>query len=157
MCSCGLETALCHLQLNRAIRYIPQALSRRRVRRESPTERRPDNGRTERTPPTPQSCFGRTAGHEATAGIMILASAMSHIVGRPAIRMEGGTINPMERLCPPPSASAFDSIVNTDNTAPPTGAKSVVILEYHVWKEEVPWLQNNRFWSAALLLKTDQP
>ena len=69
-------------------------------------ERRGGSGRTERTPPAPQSCFGRTAGHEATAGIMILASAMSHIVGRPAIRMEGGTINPMERLCPPPSGES---------------------------------------------------
>lgn len=31
--------------------------------------------------------------------MMILAMAMGHTVGRPVMRMGGGTINPMERLC----------------------------------------------------------
>ena len=39
----------------------------------------------------------------------ILALAMRHSVGRPAIRMGGGTVkNPMERQAQPPSVFAFD-------------------------------------------------
>ncbi len=43
---------------------------------------------------------------------MILASAICHSVGRPATGMGGGTKNPMERLCQPPSDVAFVYIVN---------------------------------------------
>ena len=57
---------------------------------------------------------------------MILASAMSHIVGRPATGIGGGTKNPMERLCQPPSDTALVYIVNNESTAPPNGAKYVV-------------------------------
>ena len=57
---------------------------------------------------------------------MILASAMSHIVGRPATGIGGGTKNPMERLCQPPSDTALVYIVNIESTAPPNGAKYVV-------------------------------
>lgn len=35
--------------------------------------------------------------------MMILAMAMGHTVGRPVMRMGGGTINPMEQLCRLPS------------------------------------------------------
>ena len=72
-----------------------------------PRERRPDTGRTERTGPAPQSCYGTAAGHELHMGMMILASAMRHSVGRPATGMGGGTINPMERPCQPPSDPAL--------------------------------------------------
>ena len=51
--------------------------------------------------------YGTAAGDEARIGMMILASAMRHSVGRPATGMGGGTLNPMERLCQPPSESAF--------------------------------------------------
>ena len=40
---------------------------------------------------------GNAAGHEAHTGMMILALTMSHIVGRPATEIGGGTKNPMER------------------------------------------------------------
>ena len=49
-----------------------------------------DQGRT--------AADGNAVGHEARTGIMILALTMSHIVGRPATRIGGGTKNPMERL-----------------------------------------------------------
>ena len=39
--------------------------------------------------------------------MMILAMAMGHTVGRPVMRMGGGTINPMERLCQLPSDLPF--------------------------------------------------
>lgn len=39
--------------------------------------------------------------------MMILAMAMGHTVGRPVMRMGGGTINPMERLCQLPSEPPF--------------------------------------------------
>ena len=54
-----------------------------------------------------KAAYGTAAGDEARTGMMILALAMRHSVGRPATGMGGGTINPMERLCPPPSESAF--------------------------------------------------
>ena len=72
-----------------------------------PREGRPDNGRTERTRPAPQSSYGKAAGHAPHTGIMILASAMRHSVGRPATGMGGGTKNPMERPSQPPSEPAF--------------------------------------------------
>ena len=87
-------------------------------------ERRPDTGRTERTGPAPQSCYGTAAGHEPHTG-EILASAMRHSVGRPATGMGGGTKNPMERLCQPPSEPAFALYREQLNTAPPDGAKFV--------------------------------
>ena len=37
----------------------------------------------------------------------LLAMAMGHTVGRPVMRMGGGTINPMERLCQLPSDLPF--------------------------------------------------
>ena len=39
--------------------------------------------------------------------MMILAMAMGHTVGRPVMRMGGGTKNPMERLCQLPSDLPF--------------------------------------------------
>ena len=54
-----------------------------------------------------KAAYGTAAGDEAHTGMMILASAMRHSVGRPATGMGGGTLNPMERLCQPPSESAF--------------------------------------------------
>lgn len=57
--------------------------------------------------------------------MMILASAMRHSVGRPATGMGGGTKNPMERLCQPPSEPAFALYREQPNTAPPDGAKFV--------------------------------
>lgn len=57
---------------------------------------------------------------------MILASAMRHSVGRPATGMGGGTKNPMERLCQPPSEAAFVLYREQENIAPPNGAKFVV-------------------------------
>ena len=90
-----------------------------------PRDRRPDTGRTERTGPAPQSCYGTAAGHELHMGMMILASAMRHSVGRPATGMGGGTKNPMERLCQPPSEPAFALYREQLNTAPPDGAKFV--------------------------------
>ena len=39
--------------------------------------------------------------------MMILAMAMGHTVGRPVMRMGGGTKNPMERLCQLPSGLPF--------------------------------------------------
>ena len=67
---------------------------------------------------------GTAAGHETYAGL-ILASAMRHSVGRPATGMGGGTKNPMERLCQPPSEPAFALYREQLNTAPPDGAKFV--------------------------------
>ena len=58
--------------------------------------------------------------------MMILASAMRHSVGRPATGMGGGTINPMERLCQPPSDPAFVLYREQPNTVPPSGAEFVV-------------------------------
>lgn len=46
----------------------------------------------ERETSAPQDCLGRQHGHDPHAEIMILALAMSHIVERPAIRMEGGAL-----------------------------------------------------------------
>ena len=50
---------------------------------------------------------------------------MRHSVGRPATGMGGGTKNPMERLCQPPSEPAFALYREQLNTAPPDGAKFV--------------------------------
>ena len=45
--------------------------------------------------------LGRADGQDTYTGIMILALATRHRVERPAISMEGGTLIPMERPCPP--------------------------------------------------------
>jgi len=47
--------------------------------------------------------------------MMILAMAMGHTVGRPVMRMGGGTINPMEQLCQLPSEKPLDRKVNSTN------------------------------------------
>ena len=58
----------------------------------------PDGGRAmtpfmgERTPPAPQSSLDKAAGQDTDVGL-ILASAMRHSVGRPAMGMGGGTID----------------------------------------------------------------
>ena len=46
----------------------------------------------ERLTPAPQSSYGKAAGQE-THMEKILASAMRHSVGRPAMRMGGGTLD----------------------------------------------------------------
>ena len=53
---------------------------------------------------------GRAAGDYARMGMMILASAMRHSIGRPAMGMEGGTVISYEAVCQPPSESAFGAI-----------------------------------------------
>ena len=50
---------------------------------------------------------GKAVGQDAQAAIMRLALATRHRVERPAISMEGGTQNPMERL-PAAVCFAFD-------------------------------------------------
>ena len=72
-----------------------------------------------------KAAHGTAAGDEPHTGMMILASAMRHSVGRPATGMGGGTKNPMERLCQPPSEAAFVFYREQPNTAPPNGAKIV--------------------------------
>ena len=72
-----------------------------------------------------KAAHGTAAGDEPHTGMMILASAMRHSVGRPATGMGGGTKNPMERLCQPPSEAAFVFYREQPNTAPPNGAKFV--------------------------------
>ena len=47
--------------------------------------------------------------------MMILAMTMGHTVGRPVMRMGGGTINPMEQLCQLPSEKPLDRKVNSTN------------------------------------------
>lgn len=54
-------------------------------------ERRITTG-AERSTATAAKQLWQAVGHESFAGIMILASAMSHIVGRPAMSMEGGPL-----------------------------------------------------------------
>ena len=61
-----------------------------------------------------KAAVGTSAGHEAHPGMMILALAMRHSVERPATGMEGGTKNPMERFCQPPSDTALFYIVNNE-------------------------------------------
>lgn len=56
------------------------------------------------------SSLGRAVGHEAQTGTMILALAMRHSVERPAIRMGGGTNDPMERLARRRLDFAFEKI-----------------------------------------------
>ena len=46
----------------------------------------------ERLTPAPQSSYGKAAGQETHMG-RILASAMRHSVGRPAMGMGGGTLD----------------------------------------------------------------
>ena len=45
--------------------------------------------------------------------MMILAMAMGHTVGRPVMRMGGGTINPMEQSYQLPSDCLVERKVNT--------------------------------------------
>lgn len=71
-----------------------------------------------------KAALGTAAGDEAYAGL-ILASAMRHSVGRPATGMGGGTKNPMERLCQPPSDPAFVLYREQRNTEAAISAKFV--------------------------------
>ena len=88
---CGLTKPIESIQVNRAIRYVPYMWSRtagapgdlpakggqRAGRKSEPHQRR--------------KAVWQAAGHKAYTGIMILALAMRHSVGRPATRMGGGT------------------------------------------------------------------
>ena len=67
-------------------------------------ERRISTG-AERSTATAAGQLWQAAGHESFAGIMILASAMSHIVGRPATSMGGGTVKTYEAERQPPFGS----------------------------------------------------
>ena len=49
--------------------------------------------------------------------MMILAMAMGHTVGRPVMRMGGGTINPMEQSYQLPSDCLVERKVNTTKSA----------------------------------------
>lgn len=78
-------------QLNRAARYIPQTPSQAAGTPKHLTlERSMNRGRAKIT--SAAGSFGKAVGHEPFAEIMILALAMSHIVERPAMSMEGGPL-----------------------------------------------------------------
>ena len=49
--------------------------------------------------------------------MMILAMAMGHTVGRPVMRMGGGSINPMEQSYQLPSDCLVERKVNTTKSA----------------------------------------
>lgn len=55
----------------------------------------------------PKQCRQHCAATNYIQSMMILAMAMGHTVGRPVMRMGGGTINPMERLSQLPSEPPF--------------------------------------------------
>ena len=99
----GKQPILKFPQLNRAIKYIPYVLSRAAgaPRRSS---LKGGAGREDRANNTSaaSSHKARAAGHDTHTGMMILALATRHRVERPATRMGGGTLNPMERPCPSP-------------------------------------------------------
>lgn len=115
------------LQLNRAIRYILYARSQAAgTQGESPVKGGQAPGGRSEHGQRRKAAYGTAAGDEPHTGMMILASAMRHSVGRPATGMGGGTKNPMERLCQPPSEAAFVFYREQPNTAPPSGAKFVV-------------------------------
>ena len=96
------------LQLNKAVRYVLYAQSRAAgTQGEPPVKGGQNTGGWSEQGQRRKATYGTAAGDEARTGMMILALAMRHSVGRPATGMGGGTINPMERLCPPPSESAF--------------------------------------------------
>lgn len=62
----------------------------------------------------------RAVGHDAHTGMMILALATRHRVERPAMGMEGGTLNPMERLCPSPFETPLTYDCEPENPHRPT-------------------------------------
>jgi len=115
------------LQLNRAIRYILYARSRAAgTQGESPAKGGQAAGGRSEHGQRRKAAYGKAAGHEPHTGMMILASAMRHSVGRPATGMGGGTNDPMERICQPPSEVAFVLYREQENTAPPSDTKFVV-------------------------------
>ena len=96
----------------------------------------------ERTTLSPQSSHGRAAGQEAYMGMMILASAMRHSVGRPAMGMEGG--GTYGAACqPPPAFASYDNVLPLDSTnlvfiifvemRPITGRISMYIRRCLIW------------------------
>lgn len=91
------------LQLNRAIKYIPYVLSRAAGAPRG-SSLKGGAGREDRANNTSaaSSHKARAVGHDTHTGMMILALATRHRVERPATRMGGGTLNPMERPCPSP-------------------------------------------------------
>ena len=72
------------------------------MRRENPLQGG-DNLRDGANTTNAADSIGNAVGQNPHTGIMILALATRHRVERPAISMGGGTENPMERPCPPPS------------------------------------------------------
>jgi hypothetical protein len=68
---------------------------------------------------------GKDAGHEAHIGIMILALAMRHSVGRPA-HGNGGRYETLWSGLPAAVRTAFVLYRGQESTAPPNGAKFVV-------------------------------
>ena len=62
--------------------------------------------------------------------MMILAMAMGHTVGRPVMRMGGGTINPMEQSYQLPSDCLVERKVNTTKSAL---SGIVRILSVFIW------------------------
>lgn len=90
-------------QLNRAIKYIPYVLSRAAG---APGRSSPKGGAGREDGANNTSAASgptaRVVGHDTHTGMMILALATRHRVERPAMGMEGGTLNPMERPCPSP-------------------------------------------------------
>ena len=90
-------------QLNRAIKYVPYVSSRAAgaPRGSSP---KGGAGREDRASNTSaaSSHKAKAVGHDTHTGMMILALTTRHRVERPATRMGGGTLNPMERPCPSP-------------------------------------------------------
>ena len=99
-----------------------------------------------------KAALGTVAGHEARTGMMILASAMRHSVGRPATGMGGGTLNPMERLCQPPSESAFLRREQRNTEAAISAkfvgemrltVKRISPLKYVLWRKSVKKLVEN--------------
>lgn len=78
-------------------------------RAETPHHRKEVQDRGRANTATAAKQLWQAAGHESLAGIMILASAMSHIVGRPATSMGGGTVKTYEAECQPPSGIVLKS------------------------------------------------
>ena len=95
------------LQLNRASRHDTLVLSRAAGAPGESTVKEVKRPMTERTTPRCMQLLGKAVGHNTQAAIMRLALATRHRVERPAMSMEGGTVNPMERL-PAAVCFAFD-------------------------------------------------
>lgn len=81
-----------YTKLNRASRYVPHVLSRAAGAPGKSVVWEVKKPWAERKTPPLQTAVGKAVGHEAHAGIMILALATRHRVERPAISMEGGTV-----------------------------------------------------------------